>query len=99
MSKQIIVAAIAVMALAMILTTMPVPIQAKKHHNDATTRTTGTTGGDTFSDGLTAGKAQGIADQRAGVDQVVCGYEHSLSYCAGYRLGYRTTHGLSTLLH
>ena len=42
-----------------------------------------------FSAGLRDGKAQGFIDAKKGIDNNQCGLEHSNSYCAGYKIGYR----------
>jgi len=42
-----------------------------------------------FSAGLSDGKAQGFIDAKKGIDKNQCGLEHSNSYCAGYKIGYR----------
>jgi hypothetical protein len=44
-----------------------------------------------FSAGLSDGKAQGFIDAKKGIDNNQCGLEHSNSYCAGYKIGYRLT--------
>jgi hypothetical protein len=44
-----------------------------------------------FSAGLRDGKAQGFIDAKKGIDKNQCGLEHSISYCAGYKIGYRLT--------
>ncbi|MFL6356530.1 MAG: hypothetical protein ACJ71E_09450 [Nitrososphaeraceae archaeon] len=44
-----------------------------------------------FSAGLRDGKAQGFIDAKKGIDKNQCGLEHSNSYCAGYKIGYRLT--------
>jgi hypothetical protein len=44
-----------------------------------------------FSAGLSDGKAQGFIDAKKGIDNNQCGLEHSKSYCAGYKIGYRLT--------
>jgi hypothetical protein len=44
-----------------------------------------------FSAGLSDGKAQGFIDAKKGIDKNQCGLEHSNSYCAGYKIGYRLT--------
>ena len=44
-----------------------------------------------FSAGLRDGKARGFIDARKGIDNNQCGLEHSNSYCAGYKIGYRST--------
>jgi hypothetical protein len=44
-----------------------------------------------FSAGLRDGKAQGFIDAKKGIDNNQCGLEHSNSYCAGYKIGYRLT--------
>jgi len=46
---------------------------------------------DGFSAGLSDGKAQGFIDAKKGIDNNQCGLEHSNSYCAGYKIGYRLT--------
>ena len=47
-----------------------------------------TTSGDTFSDGMNAGTAQGNTDAINGVDKNSCDVTiHSNSYCAGYSPG------------
>ena len=42
-----------------------------------------------FSAGLRDGKARGFIDAKKGIDNNQCGLEHSNSYCAGYKIGYR----------
>ena len=74
---------------------------AKKHHSDSpSSQVTGTTGsGDTFADGLDAGKAQGKTDAINGVDNNSCDVTiHSNFYCAGYKVGYRANHGITNLV-
>jgi hypothetical protein len=44
-----------------------------------------------FSAGLSDGMAQGFIDAKKGIDNNQCGLEHSNSYCAGYKFGYRLT--------
>jgi hypothetical protein len=44
-----------------------------------------------FSAGLRDGKAHGFIDAKKGIDNNQCGLEHSNSYCAGYKIGYRLT--------
>ena len=44
-----------------------------------------------FSAGLSDGKTQGFIDAKKGIDNNQCGLEHSNSYCAGYKIGYRLT--------
>ena len=51
-----------------------------------------------FSQGFRDGKSDGAAYQQNGVDHVSClGSDHSVSYCLGYRAGYRAAHGAGTL--
>jgi hypothetical protein len=42
-----------------------------------------------FSAGLSDGEARGFIDAKKGIDNNQCGPEHSNSYCAGYKIGYR----------
>jgi hypothetical protein len=61
---------------------------AKKHYNDSPNlQATGTTGsGETFADGLDAGKAQGKTDAINGVDNNSCDVTiHSNFYCTDTR--------------
>ncbi len=44
---------------------------------------------DGFSAGLRDGKTQGFIDAKKGIDKNQCGLEHSNSYCAGYKIGYK----------
>ena len=71
---------------------------AKKLHNDSPS--SGTTGsGETFADGLDAGKAQGKTDAINGVDNNSCDVTiHSNFYCEGYKVGYRADHGITNLV-
>lgn len=70
---------------------------AKKHHRDS--QATGTSSGETFADGLDAGKAQGKTDALNGVDNNTCDPSvHSNFYCAGYKVGYRANHGITNLV-
>jgi hypothetical protein len=74
---------------------------AKKHHNDSpSSQATGNTGsGETFADGLDAGKAQGKTDAINGVDNNHCDPSiHSNNYCAGYKVGYRANHAITNLV-
>ena len=48
-----------------------------------------TTDDDGFSTGLRDGKTQGFIDAKKGIDKNQCGLEHSNSYCAGYKIGYK----------
>ena len=57
--------------------------QQSSHSNPSTTDDGG------FSAGLSDGKAQGFIDAKKGIDNNQCGLEHSNSYCAGYKIGYR----------
>ena len=70
-------------------------------HMGTTLKVTGTTttSGDTFSDGLNAGKAQGKVDAINGVDNNSCDVSsHSNDYCAGYKVGYRANHVITNLV-
>jgi hypothetical protein len=44
-----------------------------------------------FSAGLRDGETRGFIDAKKGIDNNQCGLEHSNSYCAGYKIGYRLT--------
>ena len=44
-----------------------------------------------FSAGLRDGETRGFIDAKKGIDNNQCGPEHSNSYCAGYKIGYRLT--------
>jgi len=44
---------------------------------------------DGFSAGLRDGETRGFIDAKKGIDNNQCGLEHSNSYCAGYKIGYR----------
>jgi hypothetical protein len=44
-----------------------------------------------FSAGLRDGETRGFIDAKKGIDNNQCGLEHSDSYCAGYKIGYRLT--------
>jgi hypothetical protein len=44
-----------------------------------------------FSAGLSDGETRGFIDAKKGIDNNQCGFEHSNSYCAGYKIGYRLT--------
>ena len=44
-----------------------------------------------FSAGLRDGETRGFIDANKGIDNNQCGLEHSDSYCAGYKIGYRLT--------
>jgi hypothetical protein len=46
---------------------------------------------DGFSAGLRDGETRGFIDAKKGIDNNQCGLEHSNSYCAGYKIGYRLT--------
>ena|ERR1051325_5245635 len=42
-----------------------------------------------FSAGLRDGETRGFIDAKKGIDKNQCGLEHSNSYCAGYKIGYK----------
>ena len=89
---------ISLVLIAAVVVQQPHESFAKKLHNDSPS--SGTTGsGETFADGLDAGKAQGKTDAINGVDNNSCDVTiHSNFYCAGYKVGYRADHGITNLV-
>jgi hypothetical protein len=87
-----------IVLIAAVVVQQPHESFAKKHHNDSPS--SGTTGsGETFAEGLDAGKAQGKTDALNGVDNNICdASSHSNFYCPGYKVGYRANHGITNLV-
>jgi hypothetical protein len=92
---------LSIVLIAAVVVQQPHESFAKKHHSDSSSsQGTGTSGsGETFADGLDAGKAQGKTDAINGVDNNSCDVTiHSNFYCAGYKVGYRANHGITNLV-